>query len=122
MKRIFYGEVKDNELKFDDKDAWGKVYKEFSGQAVEITVQPLGKRRNSKQNRFYWKVLVNELSTHFGYTPTEMHKALKLKFDVDSTSKLTVVDFSQYIESIIKWAEYEQGFLVPITTPHESSD
>ena len=122
MKRLFYGEVVNNKMKFDDKDAWDKIYKEFSGQAIEITVKPLGKRRNSKQNRFYWKVIINELSMHFGYTTSEMHKALKMKFDVDSTSKLSVLEFSEYIESILKWAEFEQGFLVPITKPLESSN
>ena len=122
MKRLFYGEVVNNKMKFDDQDAWDKVYREFSGQAIEITVKPLGKRRNSKQNRFYWKVIINELSMHFGYTTSEMHKALKMKFDVDSTSKLTVLEFSEYIESILKWAEFEQGFLVPITKPLESSN
>lgn len=120
--RLFYGQIKDNKLEFDDKDAWDKVYKEFSGQAVEITVKPLGKKRNSKQNRFYWKVIINGLSSHFGYTNNEMHKALKLKFDVDSTAKLSVMEFSEYVESVIRWAEFEQGFLLPITTPHESSD
>ena len=50
MKRLFYGEVVNNKMKFDDQDAWDKVYREFSGQAIEITVKPLGKRRNSKQN------------------------------------------------------------------------
>ena len=77
-------------------------------------------RRNTKQNRFYWKVFVNELSLHFGYSAKEMHKALKIKFDVESTSKLSVFDFSQYIESILKWAEFEQGFVINVTTPHES--
>lgn len=122
MKRIFYGQVKDNVLQFDDKDAWDKVYQEFSGQAIEITVQPLGMRRNSKQNRFYWKVVVNELALHFGYTTGEMHKALKLKFDIQSTSKLSVMDFSKYIEEVIKWAEYDHGFIVDTTSPPKVKD
>jgi len=119
--RLFYGQIKDNQLEFDDKDAWEKIYKEFAGQSIEISVKPLGKKRNSKQNRFYWKVIINNLSLHFGYTNNEMHKALKLKFDIDSTAKLSVFEFSEYIESVVRWAEYEQGFLLPITTPHESS-
>jgi len=119
--RLFYGQIKDNQLEFDDKDAWEKIYKEFAGQSIEISVKPLGKKRNSKQNRFYWKVIINNLSLHFGYTNNEMHKALKLKFDIDSTAKLSVFEFSEYIESVVRWAEYEQGFLLPITTPHEFS-
>lgn len=122
MSRLFYGQIKGNTIEFDDKDAWDKIYKEFSGQAVEISVKPLGKKRNSKQNRFYWKVIINNLSLHFGYTNSEMHKALKLKFDIDSTAKLNVLEFSEYIESVLRWAEFDHGFILPITKPHESEE
>ena len=120
-KNILYGEIVDGELKFDNKDDWDRLFKIYSGQSIEISVQPLGKRRNTKQNRFYWKVVVNSLAMHFGYTDNEMHKALKLKFDVESTSKLTVIDFSEYIESIIRWAEFEHGFILNATNTPKSS-
>ena len=120
MSRLFYGEVIDGKIKFDDPDDWQQVYKQYSGQAVEISIRFLGERRNGKQNRFYWKVVVSGLSKHFGYTNDEMHRALKVKFDVPSTSKLSVKEFSEYIADIVRWAEIEQGFLFP-TTPHESS-
>ena len=97
--------VNENPLNYEDK-----IYKEYAGQSVEITVQPLGTRRNSKQNRFYWKVIVGELSKDFGYTKGEMHKALKLKFDINSTAKLSVSEFRDYIESIIHWASSEYNF------------
>jgi hypothetical protein len=122
MKRLFYGEVKDGEIKFDDLKSWEQIHKEYAGQSIEISIQPLGKRRNTKQNRFYWKVVVNELSLHFGYTTKEMHKALKIKFDIDSTSTLSVLDFSKYIESVIRWAEFEQGFILDTTRPLLSED
>jgi hypothetical protein len=120
MSRLFYGEVIDGKIKFDDPDDWQQVYKQYSGQAVEISIRFLGERRNGKQNRFYWKVVVSGLSKHFGYTNDEMHRALKVKFDVPSTSKLSIKEFSEYIADIVRWAEIEQGFLFP-TTPHESS-
>ena len=119
MSRVFYGEVIDGSIKFDNLDDWEKVYKEYSGQSVEISVRFLGQRRNSKQNRFYWKVVINGLAHHFGYTNDEMHKALKLKFDVPQTSKLSVREFSEYIEDVIRWAEIEQGYLFP-TIPQKS--
>ena len=120
MSRLFYGEVINGKIKFDDPDDWQEVYKQYSGQAVEVSIRFLGERRNGKQNRFYWKVVVSGLSKHFGYTNNEMHRALKVKFDIPSTSKLSVKEFSEYLADIIKWAELEQGFLFP-TTPHESS-
>ena len=123
MSRLFYGEVIDGKIKFDDPDDWQQVYKQYSGQAVEISIRFLGERRNGKQNRFYWKVVVNGLASYFGYTADEMHKALKVKFDVPSTSKLSVVEFSEYVENIIRWSEIEQGFLFPLPTkPQQSSE
>ena len=61
MSRLFYGEVIDGKIKFDDPDDWQQVYKQYSGQAVEISIRFLGERRNGKQNRFYWKVVVSGL-------------------------------------------------------------
>ena len=122
MQRLFYGEIVDGQIKLDNPKDWGELHETYSGQSVEISVRFLGQRRNSKQNRFYWKVVVNGLAKHFGYTSDEMHKALKVKFDVLSTSKLSVKDFSEYIEDIIRWSEVEQGFLFPPTTLQQSSE
>ena len=119
MHRLFYGEIVEGEIKLDNPKDWSELYEKYSGQSVEISVRFLGERRNGKQNRFYWKVVVNELAKNFGYTNDEMHKALKVKFDTPSTSKLSVKEFSEYVEDIIKWAEFEQGFLFP-TTPQKS--
>ena len=116
MQRVYYGEIVEGQIKLDNEKEWDEIYKKYSGQSVEISVRFLGKRRNSKQNRFYWKVVVNGLASHFGYTSDEMHKALKLKFDVPSTSKLSVMEFNEYIENIIRWSEIEQGFLFPLPT------
>ena len=95
MQRLYYGEIIDGEIKLDNENEWDELYKKYAGQAVEISVRFLGKKRNGKQNRFYWKVVVNGLASYFGYTADEMHKALKVKFDVPSTSKLSVVEFSE---------------------------
>ena len=42
-KNILYGEIVDGELKFDNKDDWDRLFKIYSGQSIEISVQPLGK-------------------------------------------------------------------------------
>ena len=123
MQRLYYGEIIDGEIKLDNENEWDELYKKYAGQSVEISVRFLGKKRNGKQNRFYWKVVVNGLASYFGYTADEMHKALKVKFDVPSTSKLSVVEFSEYVENIIRWSEIEQGFLFPLPTkPQQSSE
>ena len=118
--RIFYAQIDDGKIKLDNPHDWGALYKEFAGQSIEISVTPLGTKRNDKQNRFYWKVIVGELSKEFGYTKEEMHKALKLKFDIQSTKHLSIKDFSIYINEIIDWAILEHNCTIS-TKLHESS-
>ncbi len=108
--RIYYATIKDKRVKLDNPREFNKIFNEFDGQAIEISIKPIGAKRNDKQNRFYWKVIVGELSKDFGYTKGEMHKALKLKFDINSTAKLSVSEFRDYIESIIHWASSEYNF------------
>lgn len=108
--RIYYATIKDKRVKLDNPREFNKIFNEFDGQAIEISIKPIGAKRNDKQNRFYWKVIVGELSKDFGYTKGEMHKALKLKFDISSTAKLSVSEFRDYIESIIHWASSEYNF------------
>ena len=118
--RIFYAQIDDGKIRLDNPNDWQSLYKQFAGQSIEISVKPLGNKRNNKQNRYYWKVIVGELSKEFGYTKEEMHKALKLKFDVQSTKNLSVKDFSIYINDIIDWAILEHNFTIS-TKLHESS-
>ena len=108
--RIYYATIKDKRVKLDNPREFNKIFNEFDGQAIEISIKPIGVKRNDKQNRFYWKVIIGELSKDFGYTKGEMHIALKLKFDISSTAKLSVSEFRDYIESIIHWASSEYNF------------
>ena len=110
INRIYYATIKDKRVKLDNPKEFNKIFNEFDGQTIEISIKPIGAQRNDKQNRFYWKVIVGELSKDFGDTKGEMHKALKLKFDISSTAKLSVSEFRDYIESIIHWASSEYNF------------
>ena len=110
--RIFYATIEENQIKFDNPNDWDGISKEYAGQVIEISVKPIGAKRNDKQNRFYWKVIIGELSYEFGYTPDEMHKALKIKFDIESTKHLSVKDFSIYINDIIDWAALEHNYVI----------
>jgi hypothetical protein len=79
--------------------------------------------RSDQQNRYYWGVVVDLLAVHTGYTPEEMHEALKIKFlsvrrdglpdTVKSTTKLTKDEFCEYIDNIQKWAARDMGCVIP---------
>jgi hypothetical protein len=82
-----------------------------------------GTVRSLQQNRYYFGVVVELLSAHTGYTPEEMHEALKIKFllvkrqglpdTVMSTARLTKDQFCEYIEKIQRWAATEMGCVIP---------
>ena len=54
--------------------------------------------------------------TFGGYTPDELHEALKQRFKITSTKLLTVAEFSEYIEQIVRWAALE--YQVPVAPPY----
>lgn len=85
--------------------------------------------RSTAANNYYWGVVIEILSDHFGYLPEEMHEEMKLlfnprqsKFDPlktygASTVTLTVPEFQQYIDNIKVWAG-SMGVHIP--EPNES--
>lgn len=88
------------------------------------------KDRSNNQNRYYWGVVVNELSEHTGFTPDEVHEILKHKFlwkvlfvkaksGTDkvlvgkSTAQLTTAEFENFMRDVRQWASIELGVWIP---------
>lgn len=100
-----------------------------SGDAVEraankiMAVMRYGVRSRN-QNDYYWAVLIDILSNHFGYSPDEMHEALKWEFlrtvepgkpdRVKSTTELTTIEAEAYYEHIRRWAAAEYDIYIPL--------
>jgi len=103
----------------------------FAGQPVEVIVRKVRSQRSGKQNRYYWPVVVGLLAEHCGYTPEEMHEALKWKFlrtEVDSplptvrsTTSLSTVEFEEYQEQIRIWASSDLGVYIPLPNEVEAA-
>jgi hypothetical protein len=78
------------------------------------------------QNRYYWGVVVATLAEWSGHEPEEIHDYLKRilpqkhrrlpsgdeMFVHPSTTTLTVEEFSEYVDKVVRWAA-EQGVHVP---------
>ncbi len=88
----------------------------------DFVVRKPKKNRTLRQNRYYWGVVVKVLADHFGYTIDEMHEALKWKFlqkkdaplpTVKSTTELSTVEFTDYLESVWRWAATEYSVYIP---------
>lgn len=101
------------------------------GEGV-LRIEPAKATRSLNANAWYWGVIVHELSEHTGYTPDEMHEFLKAKFIpkrlsvqngngviVDelviggTTREMSKSDFSEYCESIRRWAAEDLGLNIP---------
>lgn len=81
------------------------------------------KRRSSAQNRLWWRYMTI-LGADLGYTPEEMHEAVKLKFlgredmstgltIIGSTAKLPPDRFSELVEQLRMWAHASLGIYLP---------
>lgn len=80
--------------------------------------------RSDKQNSYYWAVIVTTLANNFGYSPEEMHDALKLQFlrvvepgkpdRTRSTAELSTIEAEEYYETIRAWALTEYGINIPL--------
>jgi len=100
----------------------------LEGQKVEIVVRKRRSKRSDQQNRYYWGVVVQILADHCGYSPEEMHEALKEKFlgtqDRDkhgliktkSTAVLSKDEFVRYTNEVMRWAA--ENLTIYIPDPH----
>jgi hypothetical protein len=124
----FFGKKINGKFKFDRGEenryhAYIYKFKDCSEMFLVLGHKTKATVRSDQQNRYYWGVVVDLLAVHTGYTPDEMHEALKLKFliihrpglpdTVKSTAKLTISEFMEYIDSIQKWAARDMGCVIP---------
>ena len=54
-----------------------------------------------------------------GYTKEEMHEVLKHKFNIESTSKLDMDEFRDYLDRILRWAAVD--FQITLPEPDEGN-
>jgi hypothetical protein len=121
----FHGVVKQGRIKFDSPEKYLVYLAGLEGKRIELTLHKERNSRSNQQNKFYWGIVIEILGEHFGYTPEEMHEELKRKFNpvhskIDpeasfggSTTKLSTVEFIDYIDRITRWAASEYQIYIP---------
>lgn len=120
--RVFTGRIRDGKLHVR---GWRPL--ELRDGEVLITVERAHAIRSLDANALYWAGFVRPLSDYTGYTPKQMHAYLKKRFlpkqrieivdkrtgavvdDVElealTTTKLTTIEFSDYLHEIAEFAE-----------------
>jgi hypothetical protein len=97
-----------------------------AGKVLRVTVEPWRKPRSLQQNAYYHAVIVDLIATDTGHSPAEIHEILKdmycpvrivrlgdVERQVRSTTLLSTVEMSGYIEQCIAFAAVELGISVP---------
>lgn len=112
---IFTGIVENGKLKLDKPFKYTVRLAQLNGKRVELIVRPEKKQRTNPQNAAYWKLVIEILSSHTGFSKDEIHEAMKVKFAsrtdpetglviVESTTKMDTKRFIEYYEDIQRWA------------------
>lgn len=126
IKRVLFGRIDgDGRLRLDDQTAFAQVRAALRGQDVQVLIEKKQKRRSLRENAYYWGVVLPVLCDWSGYSPEEMHDALKEKFlgkcdertklwKMKSTAELTTVEFEDYVSEIRKWASEEHGLFIAL--------
>jgi len=111
-----------------EKTKLHNVLKVLNGKQV-VQIKKHQKNRSTRENAYYWGVIVKELSNWSGYDPDQMHEVLKMKFlredkvikstgelvpGFKSTKDLSVPEFEAYCENIRIWAISELEVYLPL--------
>jgi hypothetical protein len=126
------GSIRKGRLDLRNRKAFNASLKRMRDGEVLVTVEKIKAARSQQQSRWYWGVIVELLSEHTGYSPDEIHEVLKAKFlpkklavsdgngeIVDefviggSSARLDKNEFSEFCESIRRWAAEDLGVVIP---------
>ena len=66
-----------------------------------MEIKEAEKTHSPKQNAYY-RAVIREIASELGYTEDEMHQTTKRLFSIESTKDLSVNDFSDYLDKIIR--------------------
>lgn len=125
-KLEYNGYVRGGQMFIRNRKDFEKEVKRFEGKDVEIVVQKKRMVRSIQQNRLWW-LYVTIIAESLGYEKDEMHDILKFKFlkrerliektgeiipYLESTTRLSRSEFSEVVESVIRWAA-EMDIVLP---------
>lgn len=111
---IFYGLTGKGELNVENKPKFLQYLLSLSRSGkpakIEIIIKRYRKKRTNRQNSLYW-LWLNFIAEETGSDPDELHVYFKSKYLLDrsgkipvvkSTTRLTTVEFSEYMDKITR--------------------
>lgn len=128
------GRVSEGVLHLDNRKMLDAALKAWDGR-VMVTIAPEEDRRRNRANRFYWGVVLKLMAEESGHSVDDLHELGKLRHNskivVDpltgeetkigqSTAKLSIPDFSVYLERVMLDGAEWLGITFP--EPRKSED
>ena len=117
----FPGNIENGKLTITDRQALKRWLHTLKGK-VYVTIKKKRKKRSTPQNAYMWSCVYKIVSNHTGYTLEECHQLfgkMFLKYEknghvfIKSTTKLSTVEFEDYMESIRRFASMELSLWIP---------
>lgn len=122
----FFGVVKAGKVYLDEPENYESYLHTLDEKRIELTIQKEQLNRTNQQSRYLFGVVYQAISDETGYTKEEVHEMMKsilLKDHkvvndkrytvVRSTSSLTTVEMSEFIEGCKRWAATELSLNIP---------
>lgn len=127
------GRIRNGRLSLDHERAFKQQCSGLDPRwALEVIVKRLRANRSVLQNRYYFGVIIAAIAEYTGYTPDETHDVLKAMFIPKkmaicdgngevvneivlggSTRKMNTKEFSDYCDTIKRWAAEELHIAIP---------
>ena len=129
MTLKFRATIENGKFNFSEPSKFRDHVAKFSGQEIAVSVTKWRKPRSDNQNSYYWGCVIELLSEHSGYTPDEMHEALKQLFLTDktlqipkvkSTTDLNTLEFEEFLSKVRIWASVELQCNIPLPREYEN--
>ncbi len=118
----FKGKVKDGKIKFYTENSFNNYIQGLEDKEVSIVVKRFAKQRSGQQNKYYWGVVLKSISDFTGYDTEDLHTHFKYHFLRKKVGKLTAfrstrdldtLDFTEYIDKVIRFARERLSVEVP---------
>lgn len=108
--------------------------KRWPNLPVEITIAPFEQTRRARANRYYWGVVLKLMATEMEQSADDIHEIEKMRHNskivtdpatgedmkvAQSTAKLKVSEFSDYLERVMLDGSEYLGIVFPEPTPAE---
>ena len=122
MKKIFKAKAQKGQIVVEEPREYSLLLWSLNDKDLEVTIAKPTRKRSNPQNGYYHGVVLKLLSDYTGYTQSEMHDAMRIKFltehgnfcdTIKSTTSLTTMQFEDYMSQIRTWASSELSVYIP---------